>query len=94
MTVVLSCRISFGTGNCHTSMLGRLLAGSGRFGDATGLDVTLPGSGIRTRKLCTAATAGAALMCSREVAGSGRGRGTDYTFAGSITGSSPDCSAS
>jgi hypothetical protein len=39
-------------------MLGRLLAGSGRFGDVTGLDVTtLPGSGIRPRRLCTAATA-------------------------------------
>ena len=25
-------------------MLGRLLAGSGRFGDVTGLDVTLPGN--------------------------------------------------
>jgi hypothetical protein len=71
-------------------MLGRLLAGSGGFGDVTGLDVTLPGSGIRTRKLCTAATAGATLMCSREVAGSGRGRGTDYTFAESITGSSAE----
>jgi len=29
-------------------------------------------------------------MCSREVARSSRGRGTDYTFAGSITGSSAE----
>ena len=78
--VILSCRSSFGNGKCHTSMLGRLLAGSGRFGDVTGLDVTLPGSGIPS---------GATSMCSQEVASSSRGRGTDYTFAGSITGSSP-----
>ncbi len=62
-------------------MLGRLLAGSGRLGDVTGLDVTLPGSGIPS---------GATSMCFREVASSSRGRGTDYTFAGSITGSSAE----
>jgi hypothetical protein len=56
-------------------MLGRLFAGSGRFGDVTGLDVILPGSGIRPRKLCTAATGGATLMCSHRF-GSSFGSGS------------------